>query len=112
MSETNSILILAFVTIVLSAYSLVVTGWWERNRDRLTNRLSKPWYGLFSLVSSLIFIAAVIVAPMCLLGYFMDDIKLVKNIGTYGRGAVLLTWSVPLGIYIAILVFRRSRPKK
>jgi formate hydrogenlyase subunit 3/multisubunit Na+/H+ antiporter MnhD subunit len=113
MSETSSILILALVTIVLSVYSLVVTKWWRRNRDRLIKCWGGPrWSGLLSLVLLLVFIAAVIVAPGFLLTYLMNDMKLVKNIGTYGRSAALLTWIGPSAIYSLIYAFRGNRPKK
>lgn len=110
-NQVNAILILTLVTIILAIYSAVSMRWWAENRDKLTNRLPKPWYGLFSLVSSLIAIAAIIVAPGFLLTYLMNDMKLVKNIGTYGRDAVFLAWCVPGAIYNLIYAFRRNRRK-
>ena len=110
-NQIGSILILVLVTIILAIYSAVSTRWWVENRDRLTNKLQEPWYGLFSLASSLLAIAAIIVAPVFLLAYLMNDIKLVRNLGTYERDAVLLAWCVPGAIYNLICAFRRNKRK-
>jgi len=102
-SGSSSILILALVTIILSIYSAVSMRWWVAKKDKLTNDVVK-------FVLFLVAIAALIVAPMFILAYFMGRMK-PETLGQYGGGIVLLVWIFPSGIYTLIHIFYRNRPK-
>ena len=111
-NQIGSILILALVTIVLSIYTLVGMRWWLKNGPK--------WYGWAKINRFLVFVAlgsqcaafaAVVLAPIFLLAYLMNDVELVKNIGTNGRTAVFLTCLAPGVIYNLISELRKNRPK-
>jgi hypothetical protein len=94
MNETSSFLILAFVTIVMSTWTLVSLRWWTKNNLRFY-KLCKGWLALLALPLWIGSIVVVIVAPMFLLMYLMGEMKLEKDFYPYGAGAVLL-----LGLFL------------
>jgi len=77
--------------------------WWLKNNERFY----KLCNGYLALPLWLTSIVAIIFAPGGCLGYLMNDIKLVKNIGTNGRFFVFMGWIMPTGTYIIIYLIRK-----
>ena len=118
MSETTSILILILLTVVLAIYTLLGMmlctkvdekwlpkwlPWLKENKFRVLLVFPFGWLAV---------IAILIVGPMCLLGYLMNDIKLVKDIDYNGRFFAFMGWIAPTAIYIVIYLIRKSKSEK
>jgi drug/metabolite transporter (DMT)-like permease len=105
MSETSSILILILATVVLAIYTLVGIRLWLGKKEKIQN----PWiqFGLGWVV-----VVFAIFAPLLLLAYLMNDIKLVKNMTPNERSLVLFVWCIPAGIYVIMYLIRKSKSEK
>src|ERR1700679_742181 len=106
-SEIVLILILTLITIALAVYTLIGARWWLKNKDKFY----KSYNGYFALPLWLMSIIAIIVIPALLLSYLMNDVKLVKSMGSGGKFIVFLAWLIPGTIYNLINLIRKSRSK-
>lgn len=98
------IVILALITAMLAAYTLVAMRLWIDNMYRLTKRLVLPLYFLV--------VITVIIAPIAFLGYLMDYVHIVKNMDSKDSVLVIGAWIAPGLLYNIIYLIRRDRAKK
>jgi hypothetical protein len=104
------VLILGLITIVLAIYTFVGMRWWHNNSIRWLQWVGKDRFRVFILlVFTVGILIALIFVPMLILGYLMNDAKLVSGIGHNGRFVVLLGWSLPTFIYTIVYLIRKTR---
>jgi hypothetical protein len=111
-NHTNSIAVLAVITLVLAIYTFFGVSWSRRNYLRWWEWAGKDRFRVFlALLFSVVLWAALLVGPGLVLGYLMNSVKLVDGIGPNGRFIVFLGWILPAFIYLVVDIARKSKSR-